>query len=298
MFHLYRKGNPLNPIKQGFKKLKPFPEWSSQQGAHSVDPQDLRSHCWKAPKICSSSCVSRFTVCEALRSGICIEVTDLGTAQRKLTEDLFPIWQLPVISSKTDHLDAMKHICCGNNLIIKIKLSSNLTSPHFWFHTFSRLHCLLLYHKDLFPVFPHFKNILLEVSTFKKESDKQETGEMTFKIPPYLCCQHYVAAVSFQASTLLLLVKCVSTKIKPDVLMSEVPFSLDWGTTSSQLACYVRVKWFNLGWITTCNLWDWAITTHTPNYCRWLPVRLVEVRTSSLWLWSSVHRSGIYSFPL
>lgn len=47
--------------------------------------------CWKASEICSSSCVSHFAVCQALQSGIYIEVSDLGKIQRKLREDLFSI---------------------------------------------------------------------------------------------------------------------------------------------------------------------------------------------------------------
>lgn len=83
-------------------------------------PPQLRSHCWKASEICSSSCVSHFTVCQASQSGICIEGIDLGKIQRKPTEDLFSIQQLPIVISRMDPLHLLKRICCGNHLIIKL----------------------------------------------------------------------------------------------------------------------------------------------------------------------------------
>lgn len=73
---------------------------------------------WKASEIFSSSCVSHLRACQALQSGIYIEVTDLGRIQRKPTEDLFSVQQLPIVISKMDTLYLLKHICCGNHLIM------------------------------------------------------------------------------------------------------------------------------------------------------------------------------------
>lgn len=40
--------------------------------------------------------------------------------KEKLTEDLFSIQHMPIVISKMDTLHLLKHICCGNHLIIRL----------------------------------------------------------------------------------------------------------------------------------------------------------------------------------
>ena len=74
---------------------------------------------WKSPKYSLPACVPHLRACRALQSGIYIEVTDLGGIQRKPTEDLFSVRQLPAVISKTDTLYLLKRIGSGNHLIMQ-----------------------------------------------------------------------------------------------------------------------------------------------------------------------------------